>query len=115
MARWPERSGRGDRSGAAAATAPARAHDLTEAELRRVETARLGAEHAAAHATQRRLAREAQGRWYPTQLLMSARRMLIASGLSAPGDPDFGSLGPSGSGGMDTTPRSSSPAVTSRS
>jgi Domain of unknown function (DUF1929) len=229
-----------------AATAPARAHDLAEAELRSVETAQLGAEHAAAHAAQRRLARAAQaagartapaplppvptqtggawapaarlpviainaallptgkvlifaypgrpgepgsgfenraeayvgypddprswrrvdppidprtgkptdiwcggtslladgrvlvtggnldddpahvstglntvftfdpwtesweshermrqGRWYPTQVLMPDGRTLIASGLSAPGDPDFGSLGPSGSGGMD--------------
>jgi hypothetical protein len=42
-----------------------------------------------------------QGRWYPTQLLMPDARTLIASGLSASGDPDFGSLGPSGSGGMN--------------
>lgn len=232
-----------------AATAPARAHESTEADLRRVETAQLGAEHAAEHATQRRLAREAaaarargalapppplppvppqsggawapaaplpviainaallptgkvlifaypgrpgepgsgfenraeayvgypedpgswrqvdppidprtgkptdiwcagtslladgrvlvtggnldedpahvftglntvftfdpwteswqrhepmrQGRWYPTQLLMPDGRTLIASGVTAPGDPDFGSLRPSGSGGMD--------------
>lgn len=42
-----------------------------------------------------------QGRWYPTQLLMPDARTLIANGLSAPGDPDFGSLGPSGSGGMN--------------
>jgi hypothetical protein len=42
-----------------AAAAPTRAHDLAEAALRRVETARLGAEHAAAHAAQRQLAREA--------------------------------------------------------
>lgn len=42
-----------------------------------------------------------QGRWYPTQLLMPHGRTLIASGQSAPGDPDFGSLGPAGSRGMD--------------
>jgi hypothetical protein len=42
-----------------AAAAPTRAYDLAEAALRRVETARLGAEHAAAHAAQRQLAREA--------------------------------------------------------
>lgn len=41
------------------AAAPTRAYDLAEAALRRVETARLGAEHAAAHAAQRQLAREA--------------------------------------------------------
>ena len=42
-----------------------------------------------------------QGRWYPTQLLMPDGRTLIAGGQSAPGDPDFGSMRPSGSGGMD--------------
>jgi hypothetical protein len=42
-----------------------------------------------------------QGRWYPTQLLLPDGRTLIASGQSAPGDPDFGSLGPAGSRGMD--------------
>jgi hypothetical protein len=49
-----------------------------------------------------------QGRWYPTQLLMPDARTLIASGLSASGDPDFGSLGPSGSA---TSPSRSRQAV----